>query len=138
MFINRATQAYLQGNRAAARALSRTAQELNSQVSNLHLEAAKNIFYQRNSQLDSRSRPVIDLHGLHSGEAIDLLEDSLKSLGNNRYKGDVVIVTGTGHHSRGGKVKVLPAVRQHLEQSGRAPKDASLSDGRGGMLIIKI
>ncbi|KAJ3344873.1 hypothetical protein HDU91_007525, partial [Kappamyces sp. JEL0680] len=129
-----ATQAYLSGNKAAARALSMTAHQLNSQVSSLHQDAARSIFVKRNTAISTTS-PVIDLHGLHASEAIDLLEESLKSLAGRGYRGKVVLVTGTGHHSRG-RVKVLPAIRQHLEQTGRQPKDASLSDGRGGMLLV--
>lgn len=104
----------------------------------LHSQAAKNIFKQRNSNLDSSRRDaVIDLHGLHPNEAVDILSDTLNGLVAKSYRGKVIIVTGTGHHSRG-RVKVLPAVKQYLEQRGWKPKDASLGDGKGGMLIIQI
>ena len=136
----RATEAYLAGNKAAARQLSLTAHQLNSQVSSLHSEAARTIFNQRNQHLYQNSNDkdvIIDLHGLHPTESIDILDESIKSLLGRKYRGKVVIVTGTGHHSRG-RAKVLPVVRSHLEKCGWKPRDASLSDGRGGMLIISI
>lgn len=132
----RATEAYLSGNKAAARAFSLKANQLNEQVSLLHSEAAKSIFNERNTKLfSSNGEAVVDLHALHPLEAIGLLDDSIKTLTAKRYKGRLIIVTGTGHHSRG-RVKVLPAIRAHLESGGWKPKEASLSDGKGGMLVI--
>jgi hypothetical protein len=66
-----------------------------------------------------------------------MLSDSLNGLISKRYKGKVVIITGTGNHSRT-RVKVLPHVRQWLEQNGWKPKEATMSDGRGGMLLVQI
>ena len=124
------------GNKAAARALSLSANQLNNQVSELHHQAASKIFQERNQNL-SEGEPVCDLHGLHPLEAIEMLDETIKKLTQRRYKGRVLIVTGTGHHSRG-KSKVFPAVKSHLQASGWRPTDATLNDGKGGLLIIKI
>jgi DNA-nicking Smr family endonuclease len=115
------------------------AQQLNSQVSHLHNEAASKIFSERNKSLKTQSggEVVIDLHGLHPLEAVDKLKDLLRQLKTKRYKGKAIIVTGTGHHSRG-KSKVLPMIRDHLQQCGWNYRDATMQDNRGGVLVIEI
>jgi DNA-nicking Smr family endonuclease len=128
----------LSGNKAAARAFSLSAQKLNDEVMELHNQAASKIFAERNSNLgSSKGEVMIDLHGLHPLEAVDKLNEAIHRLTNSKYKGRVIIVTGTGHHSRG-KSKVLPVVREHLQKNGWRPQDGSLEDGMGGILIIKI
>ena len=136
--IKRATEAYLSGNKAAARALSISAHKLNEQLSELNHEAAVKIFSERNKNiLSTKKGPAIDLHGLHPEESCYVLDDTIKKLVSSRYRGDVIIITGTGNHSRG-QMKVLPIVREHLENQGWKPRDATLNDGKGGMLVIKI
>ena len=143
-----ATEAYLSGNKAAARALSMSAKQLNDQVEQLHGEAAKAIFNNRNASLASTSvlnketsnsqDYTIDLHGLHPTEAIDMLRGSLEKLKRRQFVGQVCIITGTGHHSRTNRAKVLPMVRQYLKTSGWNPKDATLEDGKGGLILIQM
>ena len=142
--MSRATEAYLSGNKAAARSLSLSAHQLNSQVSQLHAEAAKSIFKKRNPHLSlggtntfKDGNAIIDLHGLHPNEGIEILDDALKELVGKKFKGKVIIVTGTGHHSRG-RIKVAPAIKQHLIGNGWKPKEASLSDGKGGMFVVHL
>ena len=107
-------------------------------MSNLQNEAALKIFSERNSKLSSRNgEPMIDLHGLHPLEACDLLSDSINNLTTKRYKGRVLIITGTGHHSRG-RSKVFPAIQSYLQHNGWRPKEGTLEDGMGGLLIITI
>ena len=118
---------------------------MNSQVSQLHAEAAKSIFKKRNPHLSSSignnsfkdGNVILDLHGLHPNEGIEILDDALKELVGKKFKGKVIIVTGTGNHSRG-RIKVAPAIKQHLDGNGWKPKEASLSDGKGGMLVVNL
>ncbi|KAJ3317977.1 hypothetical protein HDV06_001009 [Boothiomyces sp. JEL0866] len=138
VYNNRATEAYLAGNKAAARALSLSAHQLNNQLSYLNNQAANKIFSERNKHVISSSGVrVIDLHGLHPVEAVEHLDNMLQNIVTQRYKGKVVIITGTGHHSRG-KSKVFPHVKKHLEVKGWRPKEGTLEDGKGGMLVVQI
>jgi DNA-nicking Smr family endonuclease len=82
-------------------------------------------------------KAMIDLHGLHPLEAIDKLDEAMLGLKRKKYLGKVIVITGTGHHSRG-QSKVLPAIRDHLQRSGTRYKDATLEDNRGGVLILEI
>lgn len=127
----------MNGNKAAAKKLSLAAHNLNTQLSNLNSVAATRIFQQRNSNLANNSEPVVDLHGLHPNEAIDILNETIRKYSTSGFRGKIVIVTGTGHHSRGNS-KLLPAVRAFLQQGGYRPRDATISDGRGGILTIEI
>eukprot|EP00842_Homolaphlyctis_polyrhiza_P005922 jgi/Hompol1/6330/HPOL_002252-RA len=162
----RATEAYLSGNRAAARALSLQAKQINDQVQQLHSAAAQRIFTERNkyakmpqtiqhpqsTHIPSSAPPalsmqgipstvsqhMIDLHGLHPDEAITILQSCIDELCRHRFAGQLVIVTGTGHHSRSNRAKVLPAVRYYLVSAGWRPIEATLEDQRGGMLVIEM
>ena len=134
-----ATSAFVSGNKAAAKDFSIQARELNERMQALHQTAAMKIYEARNARLKSdENHFVIDLHGLHPTEAIDIVEDELKKLGTKRYQGDVYIVTGTGNHSRGRSAKVLPEVRDYLSQTGRRVREATMKDGRGGVLCIRL
>ncbi|KAH6571306.1 hypothetical protein BASA62_003957 [Batrachochytrium salamandrivorans] len=177
----RATEAFLAGNKAAARALSLSAKRLNDEVEQLHNIAAKKIFTARNassalvqsgsSSMASKAQPgsgigggggstatrkqlqhaqqsalllkqqqshTIDLHGLHASEAILMLQSTIESLMKAKFVGELVIITGTGHHSRTHRAKVLPEVRSYLQQGGWRPAEGTLHDRRGGMLVIQI
>lgn len=134
----RATEAYLSGHKATARELSIAAHKLNEKVSTLHQEAAEKIFSERNKKLNSYNNDqIIDLHGLHPEESCNILDNSIKKLQQSKYKGNVVIITGTGNHSRG-NLKVLPVVRSYLEKKGFKTREATLNDRKGGMLTIKL
>ncbi|KAJ1560711.1 hypothetical protein HK405_006211 [Cladochytrium tenue] len=76
----RATEAYLSGNHAAARAFSQAAREANDAMLALHADAAADILARRNPSSSSSTsslatsttaagRDLLDLHGLHPGEA---------------------------------------------------------------------
>nr|KAJ3408540.1 hypothetical protein HK105_003188 [Polyrhizophydium stewartii] len=163
----RATEAYLAGNKAAARAFSLSAKQLNDRVEQLHANAAQRIFESRNrrpagpvgapslapaaatavagvaagatsSVVGGRLQHMVDLHGLHPNEAVALLQRELDTLVRAGFSGQLVVVTGTGHHSRGQRAKVLPAVREHLQRGGWRPADGTLEDGRGGMLVVQM
>ncbi|KAJ3171841.1 hypothetical protein HDU87_008229 [Geranomyces variabilis] len=136
----RATEAYLAGNKAAAKAFSLGAHRLNERVQELHRHAGQKIFESRNSGPSSGASAdsTIDLHGLHPTEAVEMLETSIAKLRRESFTGRLLIVTGAGHHSRGQKAKLLPAIRDYLYKSGLRAQEASMKDGKGGMFFLQI
>ncbi|KAJ3127349.1 hypothetical protein HK098_006433 [Nowakowskiella sp. JEL0407] len=129
-----ATEAYRSGNKAAAKSLSLQAHALNENLHQLHESASERIFSSRN-KLDSHS---IDLHGLHPDEATRLMQKQLISLAKQYKEGTISIVTGSGHHSRGNKAKVLPAVREFLTRKGWRFKETGMKDGYGGLILVDL
>ncbi|KAI8907483.1 hypothetical protein DFJ77DRAFT_434622 [Powellomyces hirtus] len=135
----RATEAYLAGNKAAAKAFSLGAHRLNERVQELHRQAGQRIFESRNTTSSIKDgSQTIDLHGLHPDEAVEMVEASIARLKREMFTGRVVIVTGTGNHSRGQKAKVLPAIREYLYRVGLRAQEASMTDGRGGIFTLQI
>ena len=126
----------MNGNKAAAANFSKLANNLNTQLKSLNQSASRRIFDQRNYN-SSSSEPIIDLHGLHPEEAIDILNEKVRKFSASGFRGKIVIITGTGHHSRG-QSKLLPSVRTYLQSAGYKPRDATVRDGRGGILTIEI
>ncbi len=76
----------------------------------LHLRAAQQIFSMRNPLEQVLQRRLLDLHGLHVSEALLILETTLPLLADQRPYGVVkftaMILTGSGHHSKGTNNKV--------------------------------
>ncbi|GJD05545.1 MutS protein homolog 4 [Galdieria sulphuraria] len=110
-----AARAASNGNKRAASDYARRGHEYNQIMKQLHEEAADAIFTERNSNADF----VIDLHGLHVKEAIVILErkfQELESRRSNESFQDVIIVTGSGHHTKGKKTpaRLYPAVEHFL------------------------
>ncbi|KAJ3110050.1 hypothetical protein HDU96_006940 [Phlyctochytrium bullatum] len=111
----RATEAYLSGNKAAAKAFSLQAHQVNKVMEELHQEASQRIFDMRNKDLGgSGDERVIDLHGLHGNEAIHYVSTALQTLQKERFRGLVSVITGTGHHSRSSVAKVQPEIRRDI------------------------
>nr|AIZ68160.1 polyadenylate-binding protein-interacting protein 7-like protein [Albuca bracteata] len=121
-----ARQAYLIGNGALARELSRKGQLYNMQMKAAHGKAKESIYRQRNPAApDARTQDrLIDLHGLHVTEAIQVLQHELSILRSTaRLAGQrlqVMICVGTGHHTKGARTPArLPvAVEQFLLEEG--------------------
>lgn len=136
MFYNiRATEAYLSGNKAAAKKLSLLAADMNTQVASLHSTAASRIFSERNKN----DNGVIDMHGLHPNECVQHLKSAIHNLVVTKYTGRVLVVTGTQHHSRKGARSIYPVIWDYLEQQTKfRPKEATMPDGRGGVISFQI
>jgi hypothetical protein len=132
-----ATQAYLRGDKAAAKRLATEGRRQQATMEQLHARAATAIFRERNAGQTS----ALDLHGLHPHEAVDLLSrhvSQLRASAKNRAERTFQVITGTGHHSQQrGKPKVLPAVLTCLERLHCAYRDVS-PDGRGGLLSVVV
>lgn len=134
MVKSRATEAYLAGNKAAAKKLSLIANELNTSVAKLHTKAASNLFESRNN---STVPGTIDLHGLHPHECISQLEASLKKMLDAGYRGRCLVVTGTGNHSKS-KGRIHAPVWEYLLSRGFRIRDATMEDGKGGVISFVI
>ncbi|KAG6554085.1 hypothetical protein Mapa_004000 [Marchantia paleacea] len=75
-FARGASQAYIRGDHRRAKTMSKQAQERRLLAERLNAEAANEILNQRNNDA-SRNIWHIDLHGLHTGEAVAALENRL-------------------------------------------------------------
>ena len=127
-----ATQAYLAGNRAAAREMGAAGRWHNQQMHAAHAAAAQRQFAQRNPSgggggaAGAGSGTVggvrtVDLHGLHVSEALTQV-DALLAQHTKRGSGGagarrLRVVVGVGSH---GKVpsRLPAAVRRHLDACG--------------------
>ncbi|KAJ3090156.1 hypothetical protein HK102_004535 [Quaeritorhiza haematococci] len=163
----RATENYLAGNKITAKTFSMEAHAINEKVQELNDRAAEAIFAARNpghhsaasDSSSSSSRTMIDLHGLHPSEAVILLSRKLEEIYNQHFysprasvRGEsvkVLVVTGSGHHSRGRKAKVLPAVRDFLEDAAGSStggdlgfrvrfREGTMRDGKGGVFVVDL
>lgn len=111
----RATQAYLAGDGALAKELSRQGREHAEQAEALHADAAESIFESRNRKLRELvgSGDVLDLHGLHPEEASIRLWQAL----DNPTGSSLCVVTGTGRHTSQGESRLRRAIRADLVKS---------------------
>jgi hypothetical protein len=109
-----ATQAYLTGNKALAKELSRKGRNHAQAMRAAHDEAAGTIFKERNANIQqpggaAAGPRMFDLHGLHVAEAVTVLR---RELPNCAAKGERVVhvLVGTGHHVKGSRTPArLPA-----------------------------
>lgn len=105
-----------------------------------------------NSASSSSQERIVDLHGLYPSEAILLLKETIqrfteffesyKSLYGHNYSGFrkffLIVVTGTGHHSRSQKAKILPVIEGWIKISGLRARGCIMEDGRGGVFKIEV
>lgn len=96
-----------------------------------HREAADKLYEERNKGNSPGSEIFVDLHGLHTEEAIEYLERVL--LENEHDGRPVYAITGTGHHSKNGKDKVGKAVRNFLNEWRYAFREFSVPGDRNNM-----
>ena len=136
-----AAQAWNRNDARAAKALSLRGQSENDLMRRAHREGARALYEARNQHLspsaasDSNAEFYVDLHGLHPDEATEYLAQALRD-----HRGDatgslrpVYAITGTGHHSKGGKDKVGKAVRTWLVERGFAFREFSVPGDRGNV-----
>lgn len=104
-----------------------------------HYMAASEIFDSRNPPNQIYMERLMDLHGLHVAEAVELLAHMLPKLAGEGLD-SMYLVTGSGHHSKGplGNARLLPAVEQFLGTEGY--RYSGVADGRGfvGMLLVDL
>ena len=99
-----ATQAYLSGNKALAKELSRKGRAHARAMASAHSHAAAAIYEERNASLAAAgggggAPRMIDLHGLHRAEAVSILT---REFPERRARGETVVhvLVGTGHHTK--------------------------------------
>ncbi|ESQ50238.1 hypothetical protein EUTSA_v10001942mg [Eutrema salsugineum] len=143
VYLEQARQAYLVGNKALAKELSVKGQLHNMQMKAAHGKAQDAIYRQRNpiGQGNSRGNErMIDLHGLHVSEALQVLKHELSVMRSTaratQERLQVFICVGTGHHTRGSRTPArLPiAVQRYLlEEEG-----LDFSEPQAGLLTVII
>ncbi|CAG7866321.1 unnamed protein product [Brassica rapa] len=144
VYFEQARQAYLVGNKALAKDLSAKGQMHNMQMKAAHGKAQEAIYRQRNpvgQGNNSRgSERMIDLHGLHVSEALQVLKHELSVLRSTaratQERLQVYICVGTGHHTRGSRTLArLPVAVQRylLEEEG-----LDFSEPQAGLLRVII
>ncbi|CAH2060846.1 unnamed protein product [Thlaspi arvense] len=143
VYFEQARQAYLVGNKALAKELSVKGQLHNMQMKVAHGKAQEAIYRQRNPAGQGNSRGnerMIDLHGLHVSEALQVLKHELSvSRSTARVTQErlqVYICVGTGHHTRGSRTPArLPVAVQRylLEEEG-----LDYSEPQAGLLRVII
>lgn len=154
-FLQSAAQAWNRNDARSAKALSMRGQAENESMKRLHREAAEELYLSRNAHrridtlpansalyrsdedTDSRDETFIDLHGLHTDEAIEYVEKCLFE--NHESSRPVYIITGTGHHSRNSREKLGRSVKGWLESWGYAFREFSVPGDRnaaGGILGV--
>jgi len=149
------------GDRASAKKFSTLGRQQEKEMFELHQKAAEEIFRQRNRLLpnplkdtntnetystkdqeikNKESPPLLDLHGLHVTEALEMVTKSLSSKEFQNHSA-LYILCGTGHHSSAkhnrGKVRLLPAIEKWLQDHEITYSDAS-SDKRKGLLCVNL
>ncbi|XP_019188905.1 PREDICTED: polyadenylate-binding protein-interacting protein 7-like [Ipomoea nil] len=127
-YFEQARQAYLSGQKALAKELSEKGQLHNMKMKDAHGRAQESIFRVRNQEVSTNGRGqerIIDLHGLHVSEGIQVLKRELAVLRNAARSADqrlqVFICVGTGHHTKGSRTPArLPTAIQRylLEEEG--------------------
>ncbi|CAM9519393.1 unnamed protein product [Discosporangium mesarthrocarpum] len=137
-FFMAATRAFRRGDGKLAKDLAAKGREANFKMKAKHEEAAMSIFHSRNPPQQVLSRGVIDLHGLHVSEAVSVLSEQLPAL-TDRGLGVVSVLTGTGHHTKGGnnKARLRPAVERFLSDWGYT-FDRAFDKGTGHVGMLKI
>ncbi|EGR50439.1 uncharacterized protein TRIREDRAFT_59062 [Trichoderma reesei QM6a] len=126
-----AAQAWNRNDARAAKALSLRGQSENDLMRKAHREAARELYEERNKNMDATSEVYVDLHGLHAEEAVEYLEKVL--LENEKGGRPIYAITGTGHHSKNGKDKVGKAIRAFLNEWKYAYREFSVPGDRNNM-----
>ena len=130
-----AAQAWNRNDARAAKALSLRGQSENDLMRKAHREAARLLYEERNKDAATSSEIYVDLHGLHPEEAIEFLEAALVE--QQKSGRPVYVITGTGHHSKGGKDKVGKTIRGWLNEWKYAWREFSVpGDSVGGILGV--
>ncbi|KAJ0410287.1 hypothetical protein P43SY_002619 [Pythium insidiosum] len=137
-FMN-ATRAYRSGNKSLARSLSQQGHEYNDKMKQCHYDAASRIFEMRNPRQQLYEDHLMDLHGLHVAEAVELLDHMLPSLSEDGVEA-IYVVTGSGHHSKGptGNARLRPAVERFLATEGYQFSPVADRQGFVGMLLVDL
>ncbi len=96
-----------------------------------HREAARELYEERNKDGNACPEIYVDLHGLHSDEAVEYLERIL--LENSEESRPIYTITGTGTHGKSTKDRVGRAVRLFLNEWRYGYREFSVPSDRNNM-----
>jgi DNA-nicking Smr family endonuclease len=136
-FFEQAAAAARAGKGAEASRLGSQGRAANAKMKRLHTEAADAIWSARNA--DPAKDGQLDLHGMHVAEAVERLPDALADIA--RFRAQVKVVTGTGHHTvgGGGNPRLRPAVCAILQEHGYAFREIIDSkSGHVGAFLVSL
>lgn len=108
--LSQASAAFLRGDGALARALSREGSDLGCEYERLNRLAMLALELER---LEADPVSALDLHGFHVEEAIEVLHRRI-ALCRRKRIARLTIILGQGHHSRRGAAALYPAIRAYL------------------------
>ncbi|KAM9958599.1 hypothetical protein ACTFIW_012188 [Dictyostelium discoideum] len=123
---NQAARAF--GSAVTSREYALEAQQHDALMKEYNRKARDIIFNTRNKDYDPVSNNVLDFHGLHVSEALEILEDHLDCL-------PLTVIVGTGHHSLTPCARLPNKIKDYLSGNSFSFKDIS-TDKRGGLLLV--
>ncbi|EGC33217.1 hypothetical protein DICPUDRAFT_92452 [Dictyostelium purpureum] len=114
-----AAKAYMKNKPAEARQLSEEGKRYDEYHKEANRLASNQIFMDCNSRSGDTLR--IDLHGLHVGEALDMVQRAIEIHASGEYSGNnrpqiLSIITGQGNHSVNRVARIKPAVVAFLKE----------------------
>eukprot|EP01132_Coremiostelium_polycephalum_P000807 gene807-1003_t len=112
-----AEKEYEAGNKDRARELREEAKNQTTLMEEAQNKAAREIFNDKNSKLD---KFTIDLHGLQTKNALELMEERMQELqkdSSNKGK-TFTIITGAGNHSDENGPKIKPLIHNTFKEKG--------------------
>ncbi|PBK94671.1 Smr-domain-containing protein [Armillaria gallica] len=128
--LNESRKAYIHGDHAAAKDLSKQAKNHRKKMEQLNKEASNRVYLENNR---NRKPGKIDLHGLHVKEAIAHTDAALKEA-KRRGDSEIRIIVGKGLHSEGGEARIKPAIMALMRKCRLV---AELDPSNSGILIVK-
>uniref|UniRef100_A0A7M5UC46 Smr domain-containing protein n=1 Tax=Clytia hemisphaerica TaxID=252671 RepID=A0A7M5UC46_9CNID len=131
--LQKAAEGYQAKNAGAAQYYADKAKEHERKMKEAHHRAAELMLQRRNKKY-MRDQKVIDLHGLHVGEAINALKNFLENAQMISRHREVEVITGRGNHSIGGVSKIRNAVINYLRRGNFRYRMMNA----GGSVVIEI
>jgi len=128
--IQQSIQAYARGEKSLAHERSKMASQLQEEIEQAEINSSGEIFYHFNCRHVS-DPTKIDLHGLHTEEAIFYVMERLAFLRNFDVS-HLTVITGVGNHSIG-KAILLPSLIEALEK-----EKFGFDLSRAGQIIVKV
>lgn len=146
---DKAARAFLSGNGASAAALSKEGRKLDDKMKAAHSQAASAIFSSRNSSkagggvftVNATHGPVtvsgVDLHGLHSIEAIRASEEAVYISSSGVQW--IALLAGARSHSNslGGAGPIYDSVLEHFS-SGRCANVMEAYGINGSVIVLRL
>ena len=132
----RATEAYLGGKGAAARAWSKEGRTWDAKMRQAHARAAATIFAQRNAAMGGNDGLLsVDVHGLHPDEAVRVTENAMRNAGAAQW---LAVIMGTGHHSSGPRSVLVDELKRWAERTHVSWFEGGAGAGQGGVMMIQL